>query len=263
MSTPHRERIAAVLILALALGVVVALKLHYSAASADELRWILAPTAVLVELATGADFVAEPGAGYLSTELRYLIAPSCAGINFLVVAFSALVVGFVRPHRRAAHNALVAAAGAAAALAAALVANTIRIALAIWLHVHAVSWGWFTPDRLHRMVGVVVYLALLLVLFAAAGKLAARWSDRATAGVRVPIGVYLAVAVLVPLANGGYARAAFWEHAAVVVAVLVGAGLVIVALHRVGGTIRAGGSVASSTSRGSTRPASARMAGRS
>lgn len=235
MSASRGGWIAAVVILALAAGAAVALKLHYSAASADELRWILAPTAALVALVTGADFAFEPGAGYLSTELRYLIAPSCAGINFLVVAFSALVVGFVRPHRHPAHNALVAAGSAAAALAAALVANTIRIALAIAMHVHAVSWGWLTPDRLHRIVGVVVYLALLLALFAAAGKLAAARSRRVTGGAWVPIGAYLAVALLVPLANGGYARAAFWEHAAVVVAVLVGAGLVIMALRR-GGT---------------------------
>ena len=232
MSAPRRQRIAAAGILALALAAAAMLKLHYSAASADELGWILAPTAALVELVTGADFAAEPGTGYLSTELRYLIAPSCAGINFLVVAFTALVIGFVRPHRRPAHNALVAAASAAAALAGTLVANTIRIALAIALHVHGVSWGWLTPDRLHRIAGVVVYLALLLGLFAAAGELAARGSDRVRAGVRVPIGAYLVVALLVPLANGGHARAAFWEHAAVVVTVLVGAGLVVAALRR-------------------------------
>ena len=227
------DRVAALAILGLALTAAVALKLHYSAASADDLRWILAPTAGLVELATGAGFVAEAGTGYLSTELRYLIAPSCAGVNFLIVAFCALVLGFVRPYRRAGHNALVCAASAAAAFAAALVANTIRIALAIWLHVHAVSWGWLTPDRVHRIAGVVVYLGLLLVLFAAARGLAARRSGRAPAGVWLPVGAYLGVALLVPLANGGHARADFWEHAAVVVAVLVGAGLVIAALRRV------------------------------
>lgn len=232
MSAARGERIAALLILALALGAAIALKLHYSAASADQLRWILAPTAALVALVTGADFVFEPGAGYLSTELRYLIAPSCAGINFLVVAFSALVIGFVRPHRAPAHNALVAAASAGAALAAAVAANTIRIALAISLHVNAVSWGWLTPDRLHRIAGVVVYVALLLVLFAAARRLAARRSERAPVGVGVPLGAYLVVALLVPLANGGHARAAFWEHAAVVVTIVVGAGLVVMALRR-------------------------------
>jgi len=222
------DRIAAIAILGLTLAAAFALKLHYSAASADDLRWILAPTAALVELVTGAAFVAEAGTGYLSTELRYLIAPSCAGVNFLIVAACALVFGFVRPHRRAAHNALIAAASVAAAFAAALVANTVRIALAIWLHLHAVSWGWLTPDRLHRIAGVAVYLALLLALFAAARRIA-----RMRAGMWLPVCAYLGVALLVPLANGGHARADFWEHAAVVVAVLVGTGLIVAALRRV------------------------------
>jgi exosortase K len=239
------DRVAALVILGLALAAALALKLHYSAASADDLRWILAPTAGLVELATGAGFVAEAGTGYLSTELRYLIAPSCAGVNFLIVAFCALSFGFVRPHRRAAENALIAAASAAAAFAAALVANTLRIALAIWLHVHAVSWGWLTPDRLHRVAGVAVYLTLLLALFAAARRLAARRRahpattsparDTPSAGMWLPVCAYLGVALLVPLINGGHARADFWEHAAVVVAVLVGAALVVAALRRVRG----------------------------
>lgn len=221
------DRVAAVLIVALALAAALALKLHYSAAAADDLRWILAPTAALVGLVTGAEFVAEAGAGYLSTELRYLIAPSCAGVNFLIVAFCALVLGFVRPHRRATGNAAIAAASAAAAFAAAVAANAIRISLALWLHVHAVSWGWLTPDRIHRIAGVAVYVALLLLLFAAARRLARR-----PAGLWIPLAAYAGVALLLPLVNGAHARSDFWEHAAVVVAVLVGAGLVIAALQR-------------------------------
>jgi exosortase K len=238
ITSARRDRIAAIAILGLTLAVAFALKLHYSSASADDLRWILAPTAGLVELTTGSEFVAEAGTGYLSTELRYLIAPSCAGVNFLIVAFCALVFGFVRPHRRAAHNALIAAASAAAAFAAALVANTLRIALAISLHVHAVSWGWLTPDRLHRIAGVAVYLTLLLAVFAAARRIA-----RMPASMWLPVCAYLGVALLVPLVNGGHARAGFWEHAAVVVAVLVGAGLIVAALRRV----RAGTGAPSST----------------
>ena len=220
------RRVAAALLVLLALAAALALKHHYSTASADDLRWILAPTAALVELVTGADFVAERGAGHLSTELRYLIAPSCAGVNFLIVAFAALVLGFVRPVRSPAGNALIVAASAAAAYAAALVANAIRIALAIQLHAGSVSWGWLTADRMHRIAGVVVYLALLLVLFAATRRLA-----RARIGTWLPVCAYLGVALLVPLLRGGYARADFWEHAAIVL-VVAAAGLAGAALVR-------------------------------
>src|SRR5215470_13854054 len=64
-----------------------ALKLHYSTASADQLRWILAPTTALVELVSGASFEFESHAGYISRERGFLIANSCSGVNFLITAF--------------------------------------------------------------------------------------------------------------------------------------------------------------------------------
>jgi len=70
-----------------ALAGALALKLHYSTASADQLRWILAPTAALVELVSGASFEFESRAGYISRERGFLIANSCAGVNFLIAAF--------------------------------------------------------------------------------------------------------------------------------------------------------------------------------
>ena len=63
------------------------LKHFYSTASADELRWILAPTTVLVELLTGGSFAFESHAGYMSSDQRFLIAASCAGVNFLLTSF--------------------------------------------------------------------------------------------------------------------------------------------------------------------------------
>src|SRR5215510_14347568 len=63
-----------------------ALKLHYSTASADQLRWILAPTAALVELVSGLTFEFESHAGYISRERGFLIANSCAVVNFISAA---------------------------------------------------------------------------------------------------------------------------------------------------------------------------------
>ena len=63
------------------------LKLYYSAASANQLRWILAPTTLFVELVSGVSFEFESHAGYISEDRSFLIAPSCAGVNFLITAF--------------------------------------------------------------------------------------------------------------------------------------------------------------------------------
>src|SRR5215475_6701931 len=75
-----------------ALACAFALKLHYSTASADQLRWILAPTTALVELISGVSFEFESHAGYISRERSFLIASSCAGVNFLIAAFLMLSI---------------------------------------------------------------------------------------------------------------------------------------------------------------------------
>ncbi len=69
-----------------------ALKFYYSTASADQLRWILAPTTVLVELVSGTSFEFESHAGYLSSDRSFLIATSCAGVNFLITSFLMLAL---------------------------------------------------------------------------------------------------------------------------------------------------------------------------
>jgi exosortase K len=52
------------------------LKLYYSTASANQLRWILAPTTAFVEMVSGTAFEFESHAGYISADRSFLIAPS-------------------------------------------------------------------------------------------------------------------------------------------------------------------------------------------
>src|SRR4029079_2863503 len=68
------------------------LKFFYSTASPDELRCILAPTTKLVELLSGRTFNFEAHAGYMSSDHSFLIAASCAGVNFLLTAFLMLML---------------------------------------------------------------------------------------------------------------------------------------------------------------------------
>jgi exosortase K len=153
-----------------ALGAAWALKAFYSRADADALRWILAPTVRLVEWGTGIAFALEPHHGYLSREHGFLVAPVCAGVNFLVVAFASLCLGLAP--RRAGAGARVAfvIASAAAAYATTLLANATRIALAVHLHDTGAAFGPLTPARLHCAEGVAVYFLFLLVLFATATR---------------------------------------------------------------------------------------------
>lgn len=161
---------------AVALAGAFALKLHYSRAEAGDLLWVLGPTTALVERVSGGGFSFQPGEGYVSHSLRFVIAPSCAGVNFLIAAFLSLVVGLVTARRTLVGAAAFTAGAAALAYGATVIANAARISGAIALR----SWSaLLDPESLHRVEGIVVYLACLCVLYAATSAVVVRSASRA------------------------------------------------------------------------------------
>ena len=79
------------------LAVVVAGKQYFRTATADDLRWLLAPTARCVSVLTGTHFTHVAGAGYVDRDISFVIAPVCAGLNFMLAAILALAVGWHKP----------------------------------------------------------------------------------------------------------------------------------------------------------------------
>ena len=71
------------------------LKLFYSRAGSDELRWILAPTARWAGSLGGIPFAYEAQRGYVNHELRFIIAASCSGVQFMLVSMAALIYGCI------------------------------------------------------------------------------------------------------------------------------------------------------------------------
>lgn len=152
------------LLFALALVAALALKAHYGTATAHALRWILAPTAALVSGSTGAPFVFE-AAGYLSPELGLLIAPVCAGVNFLVVVFCSGVFGLAPLIPEARAKVLFAAGWVGVSYGATILANAARILVGLELRAVQPYLTWLTAGELHRLEGVVVYVSALCGLF--------------------------------------------------------------------------------------------------
>ena len=132
------------------------MKRHYSDARAEQLSWVLTPTATLVSAATGVTFTQEPGEGYLSRERRFVIEKSCAGVNFMIAAFgmSALVLWHRVRSWPSAIGVLV--LSAAASYLTAIAVNATRIATALWLSV---------PAEAHRIEGITVYFGGLVLLY--------------------------------------------------------------------------------------------------
>lgn len=209
----------------------IALKYFYSTASVNELRWILAPTTFLVELITGAKFQFESHAGYMNSDHTFLIAASCAGVNFLLTAFLMLALGQLWRNRSQKIAWTFIPMSVLIAYAATLVANTVRISTALRLHRLPPKIGWLTPEQLHRFEGIFIYFGFLLLLFVASEWFGSRTSDIKPRPARsspnsfgfvwrvlFPLVIYYATTLGIPLVNGAYRQGAdFWEHSLFVV----------------------------------------------
>src|SRR5690349_12803729 len=195
-----------------------ALKSYYSTATADQLRWILAPTTMLVELLSGRRFEFESYAGYMLSDRTFVIAVPCAGVNFLITAFLMLSLRRLWRARFQAIKWRYIPFVAVLAFTATLIANTTRIWLALELRARAVAISGLTNNQLHRLEGVVVYFGFLLLLFLLTEKLE---SEKLESGklqrfarlLPFPLLIYYATTLGLPLLNGSFHRSVFWEHA--------------------------------------------------
>ena len=178
-----------------------ALKYHYSTAPPDQLRWILAPTTLLVELLSGKRFAFESYTGYMSSDHTFVIAAPCAGVNFLITAFLMLTLRRLWSNRFQPSEWHFIPFAAVIAYGTTLIANTARI----WLALSDLEINWLTGNQQHRLEGIVVYFGFLLLLFLVTDRL------QSTLRLLVPLGVYYGVTLAIPLLNGNHG-AAFWEH---------------------------------------------------
>src|SRR5215475_789481 len=196
-----------------ALACAFTLKLYYSTASADQLRWILAPTTALVEFFSGASFEFESHAGYISRERGFLIANSCSGVNFLITAFLMLSMGKLLRERSKNIGWGFIPTAAVIAYLVTLVANTARITIALLTHQGPAQIGWLNPDQTHRFEGVFVYFGFLLLLFMVSEKIGSEKPSNLFSQSFFPLLVYYATMLGIPLVNGAYRQGAeFWEH---------------------------------------------------
>jgi exosortase K len=187
------------------------LKFYYSTATPNQLRWILAPTTALVELLSGQSFTFESYTGYMSSDHRFVIAVSCAGVNFLLTAF--LMLGLRRLWRdRFQHVSWsFLPVTAVVAYVTTLLANTVRICIALEIQRHSFQVDGLSANQLHRLEGIVVYFGFLLLLFVLTERRVKRSSS---ARVLVfPLIIYYVTTLGIPVLNGSYKQGIpFLEH---------------------------------------------------
>jgi exosortase K len=188
--------------LAIVLLCALALKQYYSTATANELRWILAPTTLIVELLSGRSFVFESYTGYMSSDHTFVIAVPCAGVNFLIMAFVMLALRRLWNGRFESVSWRVLPISIATAYVATVIANAMRIVIALEIQRRSVEVSWLTENQLHRLEGIVVYFGFLMLLFVVMERKL----------LMFPVVIYYVMTLGVPLVNGAFHRAGFWEH---------------------------------------------------
>jgi exosortase K len=209
---PSRSSLASLITGAGALSLAFGVKAFYSRAGADELLWVLAPSAWLARFVGGVDLVYEQGAGFISHAHRLVVGPACAGVNFLVICFLCVYFSFARFTSRPrwfVYSLLIAFGGTVAA-------NGLRIFVSAHLWDADIYRGWMTRELVHRLAGIAIYYASLVTLYCVVG------SSVGTRAPRVaPLLWYVGISIGVPLAGrlvaGGPAGLA--GHAAWVIGV--------------------------------------------
>jgi exosortase K len=196
----------------------VALKYFYSTASVNELRWILAPTTFAVEFISRERFEFESYAGYINGNHTFVIAASCAGVNFLLTAFLMLSLGELWRNRRQNVRWSFFPLAALVSYVATLIANTVRITTALELRNLRIESSWLSAGEIHRLEGIFVYFGFLLLLYVLTERMNGGTSgavdDRSSLLRRsvFPLLIYYGTTLGIPVLNGAFRQAEFWQH---------------------------------------------------
>jgi exosortase K len=226
---------------AAAAAAVYGLKAYFSAAGADGLRWLLAPTCWLAGHLGGIAFIDEPGAGFISHSERLVVGPACSGLNFLIICFAALFFSLAHRLAGARRRAAWLLGCLALAYVATILTNAARVILAARLYHLPLEGSVLTPARLHRLMGTLLYCASLVGLHRAADRFTdARREGEPRAAWLAPLAFYVGVTLVVPLLRrpslGGDAR--FLEHAAFVAGTILALGALAVAAKAAANRLR-------------------------
>jgi exosortase K len=177
------------------LGVALAIKHHYSIASAADLEWMLRPLSLLLEWISGHPFHRDSLHEWVSESADIRLVKACAGINFLLMSLLAWAWVFRPDHREdvdvptwVAGRILLLSAVIIAAWTTGLLANSLRILVAMKL-----------PGQdagLHRLIGMLIYVPLLSLQLHLGDQ--GNWK----AALAGPVILYLLLMAVVPVLTG-------------------------------------------------------------
>ena len=144
----------------------------------DAYIWILASTARWVSVLSGISFEYLPHEGYINRFYRFLIAPSCSGIRFMLLTFVMLIFSFLHQIKSVRKGYLWFCLSAILSYLLTIFVGGIRIVVSIYLPDVLENLGfmngWLTPDRLHTMIGASIYFTSLCIIYPVAAAICQR-----------------------------------------------------------------------------------------
>lgn len=152
-------------------GLVLLLAARYfcSRADAKQLRWILAPTAWLVQTFGHIPFSWEARLGYVSHAYRFILAPSCSGLQFMLIGAATLFFSFLHRMETKKEKLGWTMSSLMISYLFTLSVNSLRVILSVHLPLLLEETGifrtWLTKERFHTAIGVLVYFPALLLLY--------------------------------------------------------------------------------------------------
>ena len=237
---------------ALLLALLFALKLHYSEATVDQLRWILEPTARIISVIRSSAYVFYSGQGYFSSVDLVAIVKGCAGVNYFILLLALITLPRVYKRESFRKQLLLIGKALIFAYIITVVINTLRIYLSIFLFDLDIYGGFITKDGVHSVVGISIYFASLLFfsqvsewLFGGSAPSVSMHISRGklSGGISsvmlqeswhffVPFMLYITMTLVVPLINRGVVfDHHFWMHQLLVVGMALAITTVFVVLN--------------------------------
>ena len=141
------------------------IKLFYSKAGSDELEWILAPTVWWIKILSGITFEKAANLGYINHHFRFIIAPVCSGVQFLIIAFTTVFYSFAHRLGTKRRSYYWIAFSLGFSYLFTIFVNSFRIILSLHLLKLDTGGGSMTAERLHMLVGTAIYFISLLILY--------------------------------------------------------------------------------------------------
>ena len=205
-----RSNLSKILMIILSLAIAWGLKHHYSHSRADDLGWMLGPTSYLVQTVSGMSFEKVENTGYLNHESGIIIAPSCSGINFMIIVFCLSIYVGLKKSEGVYTSLSWIFLSISTSYSCTVIVNTFRILLSIYSIETGVLQSWISWETVHLLEGVLVYFVFLLIFYLLLDRFAGAGPDKCQKSYLkqvkeglVPMIFYFSITLFLPIINHG------------------------------------------------------------